>query len=140
MQRIIKTGSKICELELRIPIQPRENNALIWQYSNNGSIAGIEGRVDLDKLLKDVNTDGSTGNKGDEEKPDTGGEYDGERKYGDVNGDNRINSLDVVGILNYCVGIDEESYDYKYADFNKDGSVNSMDAVELLRYIVGING
>lgn len=118
----------------------RENNALIWQYSNNGSIAGIEGRVDLDKLLKDVNADGSTGNKDDEEKPDTGGEYEGERKYGDVNGDNRINSLDVVGILNYCVGINEESYDYKYADFNKDGSVNSMDAVELLRYIVGING
>ena len=57
-----------------------------------------------------------------------------------MNGDNRINSLDVVGILNYCVGINEESYDYKYADFNKDGSVNSMDAVELLRYIVGING
>ena len=30
------------------------NRALFWQYSNSGSVSGIDGRVDLNKLMMDI--------------------------------------------------------------------------------------
>ena len=41
-----------------------KNGALIWQYSNTGSINGIDGAVDMDMLLKDFAISGYGGSSG----------------------------------------------------------------------------
>jgi hypothetical protein len=60
-------------------------------------------------------------------------------KYGDVNNDGKINSLDALEILTYSVGsktLDSDSL--KRADVTGDGKVNSSDALDILRYVVGL--
>ena len=59
-------------------------------------------------------------------------------KYGDVDGNNTINSSDALVVLSYSVGKNTlESMAYKRADVNADGVVNSSDALEILMYCVG---
>ena len=55
-----------------------------------------------------------------------------EFEIGDVNGDEKINSVDAVLVLRYAVGYDDDDFDVAYADFNNDGTINSVDAVEIL--------
>ena len=57
--------------------------------------------------------------------------------WGDVNRDNRVNSLDANQILNYVVeNVDFDDYQLKVADVYNDGRVNSLDANVILNYVV----
>ena len=53
-------------------------------------------------------------------------------EMGDVNGDNHINGLDVVEIVNYIMGFPHPSQKFIMlaADFDKNGIINGMDLIE----------
>ncbi|TYQ15848.1 UNVERIFIED_CONTAM: C1A family cysteine protease [Acetivibrio alkalicellulosi] len=62
-------------------------------------------------------------------------------KYGDVNGDGFINSIDYVLVKRYILGIIDKfpsKYGTLAADVDKNGSINSTDCVLIKRYILGI--
>ncbi|TYQ16911.1 UNVERIFIED_CONTAM: dockerin type I repeat protein [Acetivibrio alkalicellulosi] len=64
-----------------------------------------------------------------------------EIKYGDINGDNVINSTDAVLLRRYLLLIIEEFPNPNgrlAADINRDGQINSTDYILLRRYILGI--
>ena len=56
---------------------------------------------------------------------------------GDLNGDDKINTKDVVYLLRYIAGWSLDGLVEDALDVNGDGKVNSKDAVHLLRYIAG---
>lgn len=56
---------------------------------------------------------------------------------GDLNGDDKINTKDVVYLLRYIAGWSLDGLEEDALDVNGDGKVNSKDAVHLLRYIAG---
>lgn len=63
-----------------------------------------------------------------------------ERKYGDVNADGIVNSVDALNILQYSVGENTfTSQQINFADVNCDLFVNSEDALEVLMYSTGVN-
>lgn len=58
--------------------------------------------------------------------------------YGDVNGDQKVNSSDALAVLKGSTGIIKLSSAQKTAaDVNGDGNVNSSDALMILKYAVG---
>ncbi|MBQ4648675.1 MAG: N-acetylmuramoyl-L-alanine amidase [Clostridia bacterium] len=58
-----------------------------------------------------------------------------EAVYGDVNGDNEINSLDAAQTLKYdAMMIELSEVALVAADVNGDGSANSLDAAQILKY------
>lgn len=60
-------------------------------------------------------------------------------KYGDLNGDGSINSLDGALLKSYILGIIEKfDVPEKAADLNGDGSIDSIDYALLKNYILGI--
>ena len=60
-------------------------------------------------------------------------------KLGDVNGDNKITSMDYVMIKNHILKISSLSgKGAKAADVNKDGKISSMDYVMIKNHILGI--
>ena len=58
------------------------------------------------------------------------------RPMGDVDRNAKLNALDVVKIMRFCVGQKVAGFDGRYADFNGDGKLNSRDVVLLMRHIV----
>jgi len=59
--------------------------------------------------------------------------------YGDVTGDEKINSMDAAAILRYKVGLTNlTEQQLLAAEVTGDGNVNSMDAAAILRYKVGL--
>lgn len=54
---------------------------------------------------------------------------------GDLNGDGRINTVDIVKVQRIIVGLDGSN---SAADINGDGKVNTVDIVKIQRHIVGI--
>lgn len=67
------------------------------------------------------------------------GKYDPSLKYGDINNDGTINSLDAVVILRFNAKIDEPSDTKKIlADVNNNGNIDTSDAVMILRYMIGL--
>ncbi len=64
-----------------------------------------------------------------------------EFKMGDVNGDNRINSIDFANLRMFLLGMIDEfpsQFGQDAADINQDGSVNSIDFALLRQYLLGI--
>jgi uncharacterized lipoprotein YddW (UPF0748 family) len=59
------------------------------------------------------------------------------RKLGDLNGDGKIDVLDVTAMINMILKIIPE--DLTMADVNADGSVNVLDVTILINMILGIN-
>lgn len=60
-------------------------------------------------------------------------------KYGDINGDSAVNSIDALAVLNYSVGSATLTEDaVSRADVNADGRVDSSDALDILKYSVGM--
>ncbi|MGN0548133.1 MAG: dockerin type I repeat-containing protein [Acutalibacteraceae bacterium] len=60
-------------------------------------------------------------------------------RYGDIDGNESVNSSDALTVLKYSVGIEELSNEaLVLADVNADGNVNSSDALDILKYSVGI--
>ncbi len=57
---------------------------------------------------------------------------------GDINGDNTVNSLDLLRLKKYVAGMNIE-IDTSTADVNSDGKVNSLDLLRLQKYIAGIS-
>lgn len=58
--------------------------------------------------------------------------------YGDVNGDNSINSLDFAMLRMYLVGRRSDfPMSNKYADLDGDGNVNSLDLALMRKYLLG---
>ena len=58
------------------------------------------------------------------------------RASGDVNGDGKLNSRDILSILEYLTGDTTKDFYKTEADFNGDGSVNVKDVIEIMRYII----
>ncbi len=56
---------------------------------------------------------------------------------GDVNSDNKANSMDALLILRHSVGFNDGT-NTKYMDINGDGKINSVDALSVLMIAVGI--
>ncbi|MCL2643638.1 MAG: polysaccharide deacetylase family protein, partial [Candidatus Bathyarchaeota archaeon] len=61
--------------------------------------------------------------------------------YGDVNGDDAINMLDVTRLLRYIWNVDSSSTNFvaANADVNGDGVINMLDVTRLLRYIWNVD-
>ena len=55
---------------------------------------------------------------------------------GDLNGDGRVNSRDVICIMKYITGWRDGSISAEDADFTGDGKVNSRDAIAFMRFVV----
>lgn len=63
----------------------------------------------------------------------------GSSYYGDLNGDNRVTSVDSLLILRQSVSLENfSSAKKKLADVNTDGHITSADSLEVLRYSVGL--
>ena len=56
-------------------------------------------------------------------------------EYGDVNLDNEINVLDVIGLVNIIMGIDDYFY---FSDLNEDGEISILDAILLVNIILEV--
>jgi uncharacterized repeat protein (TIGR02543 family) len=61
--------------------------------------------------------------------------------YGDINGDDSINMLDVTRLLRYIWNVDSSSTNFvaANADVNGDGVINMLDVTRLLRYIWNVD-
>lgn len=60
-------------------------------------------------------------------------------RYGDIDGNDSVNSSDALAVLKHSVGVAELSNEaLALADVNADGTVNSSDALDILKYSVGI--
>ena len=55
--------------------------------------------------------------------------------YGDVNGDGKINTKDVILLRQYIAKYDVDSIDLSAADVNGDGKINTKDVILLRQYI-----
>lgn len=61
------------------------------------------------------------------------------RYLGDVSGDNVINSLDALYVLEFATdSVNFNQFEFSGSDVNKDGDVDSLDALMILQYTVGI--
>lgn len=60
-------------------------------------------------------------------------------KYGDVNGDSKINSTDALEVLNFATGTQALSEDgKKAADVDANSAINSSDALMILQFSTGL--
>ena len=55
---------------------------------------------------------------------------------GDVNGDGSINARDVVAIMRYLVGVNDDVFLKGCADYNSDGTINARDVLLIMMAIV----
>lgn len=60
-------------------------------------------------------------------------------KYGDVNSDGNIDSLDAAALKKYVLG-QTTSIDIKAADLNSDNTIDSLDYATLKKYLLGLIG
>ena len=56
---------------------------------------------------------------------------------GDINGDEIINILDVIQLVNIIMGLEPSEYQETVADMNNDGSYNVLDVVLIVNLILG---
>lgn len=110
-----------------------ELNAKIIDLKNNGSI------------IKSAVRDGK--NIGDNDELSTGTEIVTSfksykvAKLGDVNGDGKINSADLLATQKHLLGAKTITEDYriKAADTNRDGKINSADLLKIQKYLLGVS-
>lgn len=57
-------------------------------------------------------------------------------KYGDINGNGKIDSADAVAIKKYLAGY-SDTINEKAADVTGDGKIDVNDAIRLLKYLAG---
>ena len=56
---------------------------------------------------------------------------------GDVNSDEKVNSIDALCVLSHAVGITPQKFNKAVADMNNDNKINSIDALMILNIAVG---
>ena len=56
--------------------------------------------------------------------------------YGDVNGDGKTNAKDVVMIMKYLVGFEQNDFDVSQADFDGNKTINAKDVVAYMRFLI----
>lgn len=59
---------------------------------------------------------------------------------GDANGDQQVNVVDLIIIVNYFVGIEPQFFCFENADANGDGFINVLDAIVTAQIFAGGNG
>ena len=102
----------------------KENHTLgfkvdLWQYTSDGTVDGINGRVDLNKCLCDCNETQENNNNGDDEEVklyQNGSTI--ENVYSDTNCTNKIGSLNIYEQCD-CLGIFENRAIVRYKVDNK---------------------
>lgn len=120
-----------------------------WELRRSGSTVGMGGLIwdgknfigtdEVGSLI--VSDDGYTWSTystiTDVDDPNQG---DYKIKYGDVDGDGKINLTDLVLMKRYILGIYyqlPDSYNISNADLNGDNNINSIDLAILNRYVLG---
>jgi len=59
-------------------------------------------------------------------------------KYGDLNNDNEINSIDYAYLKQYLLGMSTQNINLAAADVNLDGDINSIDFALVKKYLLGM--
>ena len=96
--------------EANLSVKEKPGRAAMWQYSFTGKVDGIQGDVDLNTA---------------------------DCIIGDVNGDGRLDTKDIMQIMRYVAGWSGVSLNETKADVNKDGYVNTDDVLKLMQHIAG---
>ena len=62
------------------------------------------------------------------------------RKFGDVNGDDSVDIIDLIKVKKHIAGaFTLTGSDFNSADLNKNGDVNSIDLILLRKILLGVN-
>lgn len=64
----------------------------------------------------------------------------GKAKLGDVNGDDEIDTKDLISIRRYMVSLEVPEFNVLAADINGDGVIDTKDLILIRRYIAGYSG
>lgn len=64
----------------------------------------------------------------------------GKAKLGDVNGDDEIDTKDLISIRRYMVSLEVPEFNALAADINGDGVIDTKDLILIRRYIAGYSG
>lgn len=59
--------------------------------------------------------------------------------WGDADGNDSLNILDVVTILNHILGREQSTFNFKLADIDRNGRVNVVDITQIVRLILSVN-
>ena len=60
--------------------------------------------------------------------------------YGDLNGDSKVNALDLLKVQKHIIGSTKLSgSSLKSADTNKDGKINALDLLKIQKQILGVS-
>ena len=94
----------------------KSDQCTTWQYSDHGTVSGINALVDLD-VRYELFTDA--------------------QQLGDVNNDKSLDMRDVVTMRRALTGGWNVTVDEKIADVNHDNSFDMRDVVTLRRYLSG---
>ncbi len=127
------------ELQFRIAAPEGTN---YWDPSNDYSYTGLK-KQDVVKTKNIPVYDGTKllyGTPLGDPDPDPGEGPGNEVNLGDLNGDKKINSTDLLLLKKYILGlIGDDEINKDAADVNKDGKINSTDLLLLKQYILGLN-
>ena len=101
--------------------------------AENGSVRKYTLTVKRDNsVVEGQDTDSPDGDKNESQNLNTG-------HRGDLNGDGKINALDIIFVQRLIVGLDQLTDEKKaLADINGDGKVNALDIIYIQRHIVGL--
>lgn len=131
------------EIVIRLEKATTKVDGTYWDkiLKNNGT-TGYVARCtyDNESTYKEYLVHVSGGEEPDtgEQKPDTGGqENPNNRTKGDIDGDNRINSMDMYIMIQHILGNSVlKDEDLKCADMNDDSKIDSMDMYILIQKIL----
>lgn len=62
------------------------------------------------------------------------------QRYGDVNGDGRLTAADIVCVLNYILGIDDEDFEISRGDLDHNGEITVNDLVLDIHAVMDLGG
>ena len=65
------------------------------------------------------------------------GKFSGKSVLGDVNGDGKVDIVDVTSTISYILGLTPAKFDAEAADVNDDKSVNVVDVTTIIDIILG---